>query len=177
MNEALSSNWDMANHRYLMTAIAQIRHALKQQIAAEEPFSASLDLDAGDRSAFQDTPPALEQLCRIFKLSALERDIVLLCAGMEIDGYWGDLCADAQGHPQRDYPTLSLALTISSTLNWGVLTPDAPLRRWRLVEIGAGNALSINPLRLDEQIWHYLIGSQHLDERLGRLGASEVRGG
>lgn len=37
--------------------------------------------------------------------------------------------------------------------------------------MGAGNALVDSPLRLDEQIVHYLMGNCSLDERLLRLGA------
>jgi hypothetical protein len=37
--------------------------------------------------------------------------------------------------------------------------------------MGVGNALAICPLRLDEQIVHYLTGLHPLDERLKRLGA------
>jgi hypothetical protein len=43
------------------------------------------------------------------------------------------------------------------------------LRRWRLVEIGHGTALTDSPLRIDERVLHYLAGVQHLDERLAAL--------
>ncbi|MEO0934537.1 MAG: ATP-binding protein, partial [Cyanobacteria bacterium J06641_2] len=50
------------------------------------------------------------------------------------------------------------------------LTPDAPLRKWRLIEVGPGNALTTSPLRIDEQILHYLTGIYHLDSRLESIG-------
>ena len=50
--------------------------------------------------------------------------------------------------------------------HWSALTPAAPLRRWRLMELGAGDTLTTSPLRIDERVLHYLAGVPHLDERL-----------
>lgn len=113
--------------------------------------------------------PALELLCKTFELSSFERDILLLCAGMEFDGGWALLCAEAQGDLQKAYPTFSLALAALPNPHWGALIPEAPLRCWRLIEIGAGNSLTTSLLRIDEQVLHYLAGAQHLDERLRGL--------
>ncbi|MGH2538530.1 MAG: ATP-binding protein, partial [Candidatus Promineifilaceae bacterium] len=41
-----------------------------------------------------------------------------------------------------------------------------PLRRWRLLELGAGPGLLHSPLRLDERILHFLAGLNYLDEQL-----------
>ena len=43
------------------------------------------------------------------------------------------------------------------------------MRRWRLIEIGAGPALTVSPLRIDERVLHYLVGVPHLDERLAGM--------
>ena len=111
-------------------------------------------------------PPALDTLCALFDLSPFERDVLLLCAGMELDSAFAGLCAAAQGDPQRAYPTFSLALAALPDAHWSALTPMAPLRRWRLVEVGSGSALVSSPLRIDERVLHYLTGVQHLDEHL-----------
>ncbi|HEV2471787.1 MAG TPA: ATP-binding protein, partial [Chthonomonadales bacterium] len=111
-------------------------------------------------------PPALERLCTIFNLSPFERAILLLCAGIELDAAFARLCAAAQGDPLRTYPTFSLALAIFPEAHWSALAPDAPLRRWRLIEVNTGSGLTSSPLRIDERILHYLTGIQHLDERL-----------
>ncbi|MEM8637265.1 MAG: ATP-binding protein [Cyanobacteria bacterium P01_G01_bin.54] len=88
---------------------------------------------------------------------------------MELQGDWDQLCAQASGNPQQPYPTLSLALTVLPRSEWQALTPSAPLRRWRLVELGESQTLTRAPLRLDEQILHYLMGVQYLDQRLAAL--------
>lgn len=179
-SKSITENWYIANQRYLLELLAQMRRVLERRIEHREQgrgdVGAGVFIDVKENTelinhpAFEQVPPALEQLCQIFGLSSFEREILLLCAGMEFDRNWGKLCADAQNQPQCNYPTFSLALSVSSSLDWGAFTPDAPLRRWRLLEIGAGNALTLSPLRLDEQILHYLTGLHPLDERSQQWG-------
>jgi hypothetical protein len=159
------SNWIERNQSYLVQAIARVRQALERQSkpAETEPDIAPPPLPT------QEDLPAVAQLCQIFNLSPFARDVLLLCAGMEFDSGWGALCAAACGDAQKAYPTLSLALAIFPNAHWEALTPTAPLRQWRLVEIGAGTALTTSPLRIDERILHYLAGIQHLDERLSGM--------
>ena len=95
-----------------------------------------------------------------------ERNLLLLCAGIELDSTIAPLCAAAQDDPSRVYPTFSLALAALPEAHWSALTPGAPLRRWRLVEVGNGPGLTTAPLRIDERVLHYLAGVCQLDERL-----------
>ncbi|WP_017305451.1 ATP-binding protein [Spirulina subsalsa] len=108
----------------------------------------------------------LEQVCYLFGLDSFERDLLLLCAGIELESTWSPLCAAAQGDPQRNYPTFSLALAALPNPNWQALTPEAPLRRWRLIHVEKGQALTASPLRIDERILHHLLGLPYLDEPL-----------
>ena len=182
----VTEDWYTANYRYLMGLLSQTRRVLEERIEQHREQGSEdlgkgvfVDVEEGrelaGHPAFEQAPPALAQLCQLFELSSFERDIVLLCAGMEFDPHWNKLCADAQGQSQWGYPTFSLALSISKSPYWGALTQDAPLRRWRLIEIGAGNALAISPLRLNEQIVHYLTGLHPLDEQLEKTGASPLQ--
>ncbi|MCW6038095.1 ATP-binding protein [Spirulina subsalsa FACHB-351] len=108
----------------------------------------------------------LEQVCHLFGLDSFERDLLLLCAGIELESTWSPLCAAAQGDAQRNYPTFSLALATLPNPNWQALTPEAPLRRWRLIHVEKGQALTSSPLRIDERILHHLLGLPYLDEPL-----------
>jgi hypothetical protein len=114
-------------------------------------------------------PFALERICSIFSLSSFERMLLLLCAGMELDGSFASLCAAAQGDDRRAYPTFSLALAALPGAHWSALVPSAPLRYWRLIEVGSGGGLTTSPLRIDEKILHYLAGVAHFDERLSSV--------
>src|SRR5439155_14944664 len=112
-------------------------------------------------------PWALDLLSEMFHLSRFEQDLLLLCAGMEFDASFPLLSASAQGHASRNYATFSLALAALSDPHWNALTPTAPLRRWRLIDIAhGGESLLQSQLRIDERILHYLAGLSYMDQRL-----------
>jgi hypothetical protein len=152
-----------------MAAVELVRLRLERALSTDAVTEAALQEQAQRVEAARSPmahPPALETLVQIFRLSPFERDVVLLCAGLELNAAFAPLLASLQGDPQRAYPTLSVALATLPDPHWNALTPAAPLRHWRLVELGPGKALTLSPLRLDERILHYLTGLQHLDERL-----------
>ncbi len=169
-------NWVEANQGALSAALAVIRarlltHSAEDQVPQIE--SAQQALQVAEQSL--PSPSAIEMLRRLFNLSAFERDVILLCAGMELEAVFASACATAHGDPQKPYPTFSLALAALPEAHWSALKPDAPLRRWHLVEFaspaGASGSLvsaplTTRPLRIDERVLHYLTGIQHTDERL-----------
>ena len=179
MNTTPPNNWYETNQRSLSAALASVRSLLEQHAkkvgaqpiasepvdnspATEEPTAISSTSD----SDIMSNPSALDMICAAFNLSPFERDILLLCAGIELDATFPTLCATAQGDPSRTYPTFSLALAALPEAHWSALTPNAPLRRWRLIEVHNNSGLTSSPLRIDERILHYLAGIQHLDDRL-----------
>jgi hypothetical protein len=109
---------------------------------------------------------ALDALVGCFGLTPFERDVVLLSAADELDPTTAARCAAASGDPQRAHPTFSLALAALDDPHWSALTPVAPLRRWRIVELDDPTRLTTSRLRLDERILHFLLGSPYLDARL-----------
>ena len=158
--------WQQANQQYLMAALAQVKQRLSEK--AEQPCECPHDPAAALTQSTQqlDASSSLEQLCDTFDLSTFERDILVLCAGMELDASIAPLCALAQGDAQKPFPTLSLALSLFPDAHWSALTPRAPLRRWRLIELGKGLGLMLRPVQINERILHYLAGIHHLDEHL-----------
>ncbi|MDI3421230.1 ATP-binding protein [Streptomyces luteolus] len=129
-----------------------------------------------------DTTPAvstasvpLTALATCFGLSTFERDLVLLTAAQELDPTTAARCAAASGDPERAYPTFSLALAALAEPHWSALTPVAPLRRWRLLDLEDDTRLTTSRLRLDERILHFLLDSPYLDARLhGQLRRAPV---
>ncbi len=191
MNSVLPDTWPEANQRYLVAALAVVqvlleRHAARPQDAPEEQDKPrrwrrrpstrtdALELEEGDGSTrtlqeeaeAMPAPSALETLCAAFGLSPFERNVLLLCAGMELDSTFAAHCAAAQDDSQRAYPSFGLALAVLPEAHWNALAPDAPLRYWRLVEATGGDTLTTSPLHIDERVLHYLAGVQYLDERL-----------
>ena len=180
-------SWSTANQRDVVRAVDRVRQLLERYGASE-----SQDIAAGPavterrREAGQATSGdpatdadrdhgaesfALAMLVRAFNLSPFERDIVLLCAGVELDARFAPLLADAHGDASRRTPTFGLALALLPDAHWSALSPDAPLRAWRLLEL-SGPGVTTAALRIDERVLHFLAGVGHLDERLH--GIAEV---
>ena len=118
-----------------------------------------------------EVPPALMILAHRLGLSHFEQQVLLLCAAMDLDTRIPSLCARAQGDPHKPYPTFALALTLFDEPVWNALSPQNPLRYWRLIEINQPGVtpLTAGALRADERIVNYLKGLNYLDDRLGPL--------
>jgi hypothetical protein len=161
------STWHEANQADLALALGRLKARLRRHAALDEdPARDGPEIDSRDPNQW---PQSLDFLCRTFGLSPFERDVLLLCAGVELDSAFAPLCAAAQGDPARPYPTFSLALAALPEAHWSALSPAAPLRRWRLIEIGGGAVLTASPLRIDERVLHHLAGVAHLDERVAGM--------
>ncbi len=164
-NGYAADDWARANQGYLVTAVQQVAAALTRHAAGDTAASAPGDdeLESG-----LSPPSALEVVCTAFVLSRFERAVLLLCAGIELDGRFAALCADA-GDPARPWPTFSLALAALPEAHWSALTPDAPLRRWRLLEVSGHAPLTTAELRIDERVLHFLTGLPGWDQKLSGI--------
>src|SRR6185312_14086007 len=103
-----------------------------------------------------------------------------LFRSMELDTRIATLCARVQDDPNKPYPTFALALALFDSPSWDVLSPERPLRHWRLIEINQPGAqpLTISPVRADERIVNYVKGLDYLDDRLASFVAPfEINGG
>ena len=115
-----------------------------------------------------DPPPALLSLAQRLGLSEFEKHLLILCLGMELDTSVAGYCARCQKDPGRDYPTYALAFTLFDAASWNALSPERPLRYWRLIEIAQSGSqpLTTSALRADERIVNYIKGLNYLDDRL-----------
>jgi hypothetical protein len=176
-----STQWHAGNDRYLEAALTWlrlrlVRHAQQyhhpssssESITDEQHSQAECRLAAAETA---DSPPALVTLSDRLGLSPFERQVLLLCAAMELDTRIASLCAHAHDDPHQPYPTFALALTLFDQPAWDVLSPERPLRYWRLIEISQPDAqpLTTSPLRADERIVNYAKGLNYVDDRLTAL--------
>jgi hypothetical protein len=154
------ASWTEANQVCLVGEFARLKELLGGQADAEARA-------AGEAARDHMTPePAIDRLAALFQLSAFERDILLLCAGIEMDGALAALCGGAQRQPALAYASFSLAMAVLPQPHWSALSPSRPLRRFRLVELDATRGLTAAPLRIEERILHDLAGVNLLDTRL-----------
>ncbi len=131
----------------------------------ERAARAMVEAQAGD------PPPALTILANRFGLSGFEQAVLLLCAAMEFDTRIPALCARAQDDANRPFPTFALALALFDEPTWDALSPERPLRHWRLIEINQPGAqpLTTSPSQIDERVVNYLKGLNYVDDRLSPL--------
>jgi hypothetical protein len=170
--------WEEANSHYLSAALQWVRLRLEQRANELNPRNAgnSAEVDALGVAAKEmarvesemESAPALVRLSQRLGLSHFEQIILLLCAAVEFDTTITTLCARAQGDSNRAYPTFALALSLFDQPAWDTLSPERPLRYWKLIEINqpGAQALTTSPLRADERIVNYLKGLDYLDDRL-----------
>jgi hypothetical protein len=153
--------WADANQRYLAAALSVVRATLDRHAGRQTDDPAELEVHTRECARALPAPSALDQLCAAFALSTFERNVLLMCAGYELDAAFAASCDDR--------PTFSLALAAFPDAHWSALAPGAPLRHWRLVDLGAGATVATSPLRVDERILHHLTGIAYLDDRLRGL--------
>jgi hypothetical protein len=191
------AEWLDANASHLTAAVAWVRalldeHAPRDVVIVPPPASrrlrwrrsrtaqpllttsaGSAAAEAAMREAAEAvTPvPALLLLAHRLGLSRFEQNVLLLCIAAELDTSIAALCARAQRDPARPFPTFALALSLFDAPTWDALSPERPLRHWRLIEITqpGGAALTVSPLRADERIVNYVKGVTYLDDRLTAL--------
>jgi len=143
-----------------------------------EPVAPPVDAISGPEPA-EETPeasdakyvPALVVLSQRLGLSEFERQLLLMCAAMELDTGFGVRCAQAQRDTGQTGPTFALALAALDNPTWDVMSPERPLRYWRLINIHqpATQPLISSALRADERIVNYIKGLNYLDDRLAPL--------
>lgn len=165
-------DWAAANQRHLLAALAPVRAALQRHAGVSReslPTLAELEAELSAAAAALPAPSALQRLCADFKLTPFERDVLLLCAGCELDAAFAQLCAGAQRDERRPFATFSLALAALPSPHWSALSPGAMLRHARLVEVAPGEHLTTSPLRVEERVLHYLAGVDAPETRLRAL--------
>jgi hypothetical protein len=174
-------HWQKVNEQYLAERLAWLRqrfadrHGLADK-PVEKPaengkqkraeVAKSEDARGGDVYA-----PALEILAERLELSPFERDVLLLCAAMELDTRLPSMCALAHGDASRHFPTFALAMTLLDEPAWDAMSPLRPLRRLRLIEVNQPGAtpLTTAALRADERVVNFIKGLNYFDDRLSPL--------
>jgi len=154
--------WSEQNQQYLVARL----HAVQRVIQSDETQTGAIDFSKSERiSDTMERPPALVSLATIFSLSEFEQFVLLVCAGYEMDSPF----AQAVKTTPNMRPCFELLLSLFPAAHWSAITPVAPLRHWRLIELKPGESLISSPLQIDEHIVHYLSGLSYLDSRLTGL--------
>ncbi|MEX0348076.1 MAG: ATP-binding protein [Paracoccaceae bacterium] len=163
MTAGMNPSADMA-----LTLIREgLDDALAQVNARLEALSLGREGEAPILPPFE--PPqgsAFGMLGLVFHLSLAEQEVLALAAGRELDG---SIAAAIAGLDSSGVLSPALLERLIGPAIWDILCPEAPLRRWRLIELAEAGPLHARGIRLDERILHALLGTQYLDDRLSGL--------
>jgi hypothetical protein len=173
-NSTAQFSWTEANQARLVAELERLRRKLDTATPqpAHRSNEAPLNVPQPQFRESLDPPSAIDQITETFGLTIFERQILLLCAGIEMDSNIATQCSETLGFGRNDRSgtiSFSLALALLDDPHWSALAPSAPLRRFHLIELESGHGLTSAPLRIDERILHYLAGVNELDPRLEPL--------
>lgn len=161
-----------ANQRYLSAALDLVCERLalfatrrEGQTVSDEPLNVARARLA-EVAAELEAPSLLDSLASRAGLSPFERDVVLLCAGVELSSAVSNLCARAHGDPRRAAPSAGLALAALEDGHMSAFAAHGRLRQHKLVDIAYADGLLQGPMRCDERIVFHLLGLGAPDERL-----------
>jgi len=156
--------WSDLNRQWLVAEINRLRAHI-EELALKPPHnraSVGYTLETEPSTSFT---PALIHCAKAFGLSPFERQVLLLVAGLELDhGLRSAVATFNSGEFAR--ASYGLALATLAQPHWDALSPDAPLRRWSIVEPKPGGILTQAALRIDERMLHFIAGVSASDTRL-----------
>jgi MoxR-like ATPase len=163
-------SWAELNRQWLVAAIAR----LADRIERCDPGGGACEAAVG--VAEDGLVPALLRCAATFGLSCFERELLLLVAGLELDARLRAAVA-AKTPDRKARASFGLALQLLAEPHWDSLSPDSPLRFWRMVEPEPGIVLAEAPLRIDEHILHFVTGVIASDAHLSGVALLVEPGG
>lgn len=98
-------------------------------------------------------------------LSDFERDLLVLCAGAELDPAIPVALAQLRGAGEPAEVNFSIALACLDAPHWNALSPGRPLRFWQMLTLD-GRSPTRASLHVDERTLSALLGLDDLDQRL-----------
>ena len=92
-----TTSWLEQNQAYLSAEFARLRQLFSDREQRDE--AAEQEKHAAELRSQMQSPPAINLLTELFALTDFERQLLLLCAGAEMDSRLAEACAEAQGTP------------------------------------------------------------------------------
>jgi hypothetical protein len=163
---ARAPSWVDSNQAALAAALARVLGMLGTASGSRAADNGARAIQPDARVAGSDDDSALSLLTSRLGLSAFERDLLVLCAGVELDSGFQPALAAAFDNAACVHPTFSLALALLPDPHWSACMRERPLRYWHLIDVTPGATLMTSPLCIDERIVHYLAGLDCMDARL-----------
>ncbi|MEJ2003728.1 MAG: ATP-binding protein [Cyclobacteriaceae bacterium] len=162
-------DWYTYNKSSLMRSIAsayeEMAHNLGEDLKIHDETGMPVPETVGDRDD-PDRMSNLEVLVQSFGLNPFERNILLICAGVQVKDKYGKLVSRWQENSESVHPGFGLMLKGLSDPNWAAISSGSPLFRWNLMHMSADSVLVNSSLKIDESVLHYLLGIHQLSKSL-----------
>jgi hypothetical protein len=175
----VADGWPERNQRWLAerfafwrVRIARLASAPACADAAPQPTDfAAPDAPPTERAnpgRPDDFMPAAIHVATLWALSAFERELLVVAAGIEIDSGLRSAVARAQGvAPERALGLdFALALACLPAPHWDAVSLQGPLRRGGLLQVDTSGGLAHAQWRIDERVLHHLTGVAAFDPAL-----------
>jgi hypothetical protein len=171
---AAGQDWLAANHAVIRAGIGWAKAVLSggDHAAARQEFERLRETMAQAQAS-----SALDRLAEVFDLAPADEDCLIFALAHRMDGEVPALCAAAAGDPRQTFVTAHLLTRAvggsDAAFNESLLlrlTPDAPLRRYALIEVREMHALA--GVSIEETVARRLLGtSSGVDGRHTGLSA------
>lgn len=150
------------------TSTAEAEQVQRPRLTAPDPGELGQIQKRLEDLETETPPPALPMLARSLGLSPFEQHVLALCVAQELDTRIPGYCARAQDDPAMNHASFALAFSLFDDPDWAALSPQGPLRYWRLIEIDQSGStpLTSAALKADERIVNFVKGMSYLDERV-----------
>lgn len=162
--------WQRANQEHLAACLEILRYRLERAAGVERNDAVALrDREEASRNALP-APSSLQLIETTFRLTAFERELVLLCAACELLPSVAETCATLHGDPSARHASFGVGLAHLQEPGWLSVTPEGPLRKFRLLEVEPGFSFTRSRIRVPERMLHLLCGIQYLEPALSAVG-------
>ena len=163
------TEWSEKNQAALVAEFALLRQRLKIDDEIDTPSDSEANNRKDSDADFANT--SINYIHTNFNLSQFERDLLLLCAAIEMDQGVASACAKLQEtqRSQHHFVSFGLALQQLDDAHWSAITPQSALRYYQFTHLDETDNLLQAKLRIDERMLHYLAGINYLEPRLQAL--------
>ena len=158
------------NQALLAAGLARVRTRLERVLAGREGAGAAEAAvkaadEAWDRLSARGTEAPLGRVFAGLGLTPFEADLLLLCAGVELDTALAAVVARMRGPGEPAEASFAVALAALDEPHWNAVSPGRPLRYWHCLTL-AGASPTRASLVIDERTLTAMLGMADLDRAL-----------
>jgi hypothetical protein len=167
---AKAGSWRDDNLGVMSLGLQWIAALFSDSAAVDAATAAAAYREARERMRVGGAPAAIDRLSALFRLAPFDEDVLLLALSAQLHG------RPKHASPQAARALLSADADEAMARLWQRLAPQAPLRRFQLIETSERPVSAATPLHIDERIGRYLMGEDVADTRIAAIAGPAETG-